>query len=497
MQNKSPSNGRKSRNLSNGYLILLLLLIIAVANIFMISWLDPSDAPRRSLVGLEHYEFRRNPKTNDDNNSDDDILHVVISRFMQGQSTLKALAEARLRLFETFCLPTMLNQDADNFLWFVMTDPSLDPELMERLQNLLKPRPNFYLLKSNAHMLTTSDVTAMLLSNDEYNNIDRAGANQTIMLSGDIDLLRNQMLDPNRSLLLETRLDADDGLHSATLSMIQETANALPGDTRGWQIICSNIHFEWRNEEVLAFDNSKNKTKNNNNTLVSSPGTLRLVHESMCVTPGYTLVRHREHPSIDFPTWPKLGHHRVIAQWPECKFQDESFVGMVVESNNGNATHDCWKRMQLFPSAFRSRTVTSAGMRGMQTPTRSPQKTKNQTQILWEHVQQDFNIAPQQAVSVSQYMRDHLEGIAADNLKGQWYVSRNENKRKDTPLVYSRFWASECFISTRSHKLRSHFFPFMILSHVSTPGHSCKNSSRTQLENVLAQTKQWKLNRVS
>mmetsp|Transcript_438 Transcript_438/g.991 ORF Transcript_438/g.991 Transcript_438/m.991 type:complete len:345 (-) Transcript_438:19-1053(-) len=344
----------------------------------------------------------------------------------------------------------MLNQNADNFLWFVMTDPLLEPELMERLEYLLQPRPNFYLVKSNAKLLAPSDVMAILPSNEERNNgAVSAATNQTLLLSGDIDLLRHQMLDPNRSLLLETRLDADDGLNFAALSEIQSIAKALPVDTRGWQIICSKIHFEWRNDEVLAFENPNNNTINNN-TLVSSSGTLRLVQESICVTPGYTLVRHREPPSIDFPNWPKFGHHMVIKHWPECKVEEESSIGTVVESNEGNATHDCWKRMRLFPSALRSRTITSAGMSRIQNPPGASQKIKNRTERMWGLVQREFNIVPQQAISVSQYMKDHLAGIVADNLKGQ------------------------C-----------------------TPGHSCKNSSKVKLEEVLEQTKQWKLGSVS
>ena len=52
------------------------------------------------------------------------ILHVVTTQFQQLQPNLLELGRARLRLFETFCLPTMIRQNATDvdFSWFVMTD---------------------------------------------------------------------------------------------------------------------------------------------------------------------------------------------------------------------------------------------------------------------------------------------------------------------------------------------------------------------------------------
>jgi len=56
----------------------------------------------------------------------------------------------------------MLNQEADNFLWFVMTDPKLDHDLLLQLQALLESRPNFYLVASNAKLLTPANLTSLL-----------------------------------------------------------------------------------------------------------------------------------------------------------------------------------------------------------------------------------------------------------------------------------------------------------------------------------------------
>lgn len=405
---RNPYRKRRPKGFLNGYLLVTLSLIFAASNFFLTTWL-PLDVPDRSLSrlvnGYGHIGKIRQVKLNNS------LLHVVTTRFMQGQPKLIALAKARLQLFETFCLPTMLNQETDDFLWFVMIDPELDSSLLQRLKSLLEDRSNFYLIASNAKLLTPSDVTE-ILSSEERDSID-ATTQQKVVLTGDIQLLQNRMLDKNRPLLLETRLDADDGLRFDALSQIQTLAQSLPVDTRGWQIICNNIHYEWRNEEILAI--------NYNSSISISSGKLRVVKESICVTPGYTLVRHREPLSTDFPSWPKLGHNLVAREWPECRVANESIVEAFLEGdNNGNATFDCWKKMSFIPIALRSRTVTSAGMSRVESKAEESKKFENRTKMFWSFVTRDLNIEPEKTRLTSQYMRDNLHNIALDNLKGQW-----------------------------------------------------------------------------
>ena len=405
---RNPYRKRKSQKLLKGCLLVAFSFIFVATNVFLTMWLPPIDVSRRSLIRLNnHYEYGEKKNEIEQEN---DVLHIVTSRFMQSQSTLNALAKARLRLFETFCLPTMLFQEADNFLWFVMTDPELAPELLRRLKSLLEARSNFYLVASNAKLLTPSDLTKILSADQRDSTGDTAY--RKLLMTGDIELLKNKMFDSHTPLLLETRLDADDGLRFDALSQIQTIAKGLPVDTRGWQIICNNVHYEWRNDDVLTIDSNITKT-------VSS-GKLRIVRESICVTPGYTLVRHREPPSTEFPPWPKLGHNLVAREWPECRITNESIVEELLESNDGNATFDCWKKMGYFPSALRSRTATSAGMSRIETQSKKSNKFENLTEMFWTLVHRDFHIEPENARSTSQYMKDNLHSIVYDNLKGQW-----------------------------------------------------------------------------
>jgi len=346
----------------------------------------------------------------------------------------------------------MLNQEADNFLWFVMTDPKLDHDLLLQLQALLESRPNFYLVASNAKLLTPANLTSLLARYNKSTADADADADATtlttqkLILTGDIKLLFSRMFDTHRPLLIETRLDADDGLHKNALSQIQKISRALPVDTRGWQIICSNIHYEWRNDEIV--------TINTNKTKVESSGKLRVVKETICVTPGYSLTRHRQLNSIEFPAWPRLGHNLIAREWSKCMIEDKSIILTDDESNKqGNATHDCWIKMGYYPSALRSRTITSAGMSRIKTDSGEAEKYENQTKMLWTFLQRDFGVKPKNALLTSQYIKDNLESIVLDNLKGQ------------------------C-----SHTIDCVLFD-------STFGHSCKNSSKVKLKEILSRVK--------
>ena len=92
---------------------------------------------------------------------------------------------------------------------------------------------------------------------------------------------------------------------------------------KGWQIICSRIHYEWRNNDITGPIARQ-----------MSSGKIRLVREQICVTPGYTLVRHRPPGSIDFPAWPRTGHNLIVMEWPECS-----------KDPRNETSYNCWKKL--------------------------------------------------------------------------------------------------------------------------------------------------------
>jgi hypothetical protein len=326
-----------------------------------------------------------------------DLLHVVTTRFMQLQPNLLALGEARLLLFETFCLPSMKLQATNDFVWTVLTDPDLDRNLLDRLVALLSPYPHFYVILSNDKEFS-------------FSTQERA------IITGDVSKLYAVLNSQNRRLLLLTRLDADDGLHRHTLEKIQGVARALPNDYgAGWQIVCAGLHYEWRNDDITSFN-------------VTTAGRLRLIQEAICVTPGYTLIKHRNATSINFPTLPRIGHHLVNREWPEC----------LQNATGNNATTDCWTKLRKrYPAALRGRTITSAGMSRIETKP-SDSMWDNQTDFLWGPVQRSYGILPEQALETSLRLQQNLIHIVEDNLRGQCtfgHSCKNSSKHKLMTLL--------------------------------------------------------------
>jgi hypothetical protein len=357
-----------------------------LANLYLLSWLPLSISPEwveseglsSEMTEEDNFEQEEQVVVNPE------VLHIVTTRFMQNQAQLLALGNSRLRLFETFCFPSMKSQQVSNFLWFIMTDPNLDPTLMEPLKNLLAPHPNFYLIPYNDHLMSPDDFAAIATTED-------------CMVSGDINLLLSSLYDTNRSVLLETRLDADDALHSNALLDIQDAALSLPDDSEGWQVVCNSIHYEWRNPEITSFSQ-----------VVRTPGSLRVVQESICVTPGYTLIKHRSNHSVSMPAPPRTPHHLITRDWPRCG------------EKKTNATTNCWIKMKRYPSALRCRTITSAGMSRIETTPEELSIYDNQTEIFWNFVERDYGILPEAALNASQYLQENLKSVVYDNLMGQW-----------------------------------------------------------------------------
>lgn len=353
--------------LSISSLLILFVAINVTTNLFLATRL-PLVAP--PLLWENEKKF----------SSENGMLHMVITRFMQSQSHLYTLGRARMALFETFCLPSMKIQLAKDYIWLIMVDPDLNLELLDRFKQLLGEYPNFYLILSNENTLT-------------QRHYEDLAASRRI-LTGNLERLESVLFDDSRPLLLQTRLDADDGLHRKTLLLLQKTAKNMSNSIDGWKIICDDIHVEWRNDEITS-----------NNTSVETSGKLRMVREGICITPGYTLVQYRESGQTKLPPWPKIPHHKVTSDWPECG------VGAVPVN--------CWTKLKRFPAALRSRTITSAGMSRIQSK-EGTDIYDNQTYMLWPHVTVDFGVQQKHAIQTSRLLKENVYSIAKENLEGQW-----------------------------------------------------------------------------
>ncbi len=82
------------------------------------------------------------------------LIHLVQSRFMQEQGPLETLGMARLKLFQTFCLPSMVQQSSQEFFWIIKTDPQFTTTtVFQQLVESVKSHPNIYLVASNTNFV--------------------------------------------------------------------------------------------------------------------------------------------------------------------------------------------------------------------------------------------------------------------------------------------------------------------------------------------------------
>eukprot|EP00578_Thalassiosira_sp_NH16_P017051 CAMPEP_0181126456 /NCGR_PEP_ID=MMETSP1071-20121207/27644_1 /TAXON_ID=35127 /ORGANISM="Thalassiosira sp., Strain NH16" /LENGTH=380 /DNA_ID=CAMNT_0023212069 /DNA_START=586 /DNA_END=1725 /DNA_ORIENTATION=- len=346
-----------------------------------------------------------------------DIVHVVETRFMQRQSRLLELGFARLALFEAFCLPSMLSQTNSNFLWIIRADPSLHPSIVSRMQQLLQGKPNFILMGSN------NNPEGFSRSNGSFHHFLRAGPRADIapVWSGNISLVEEAYeKSAAGAILLETRLDADDGIHMRFIEVVQ--AQALldlhsDNDVNGtWQLWCIDSKIEWH--PLNPFPETPDIVSANEKM---SEGYLVLYSDNICTTPGLTFGYSpgASRASLGFD---HLRHDEISRKIAKCK---EPSVGRCVSRLN-----------YLVPGAVRARTTTSAGMNNVVTGNayadrmngiqNLPQDKQSKliTQYfhrreLWRALGDLFLISKEAARFAKSIIVERTNEIALDNLRGQ------------------------------------------------------------------------------
>jgi hypothetical protein len=306
---------------------------------------------------------------------------------MQGQPDLLALGASRLELFKTFCLPTMVSQTTTDFLWIILVDPFLNPSMMDELKQLVAPYSHFLLIRKVAMEL-------------DLENLDLS-----LVESGDKMLLVQAARMSKSKILLQTRLDADDGLANVLLEHLQHNAaaslkswNASANVKEGWMLQCAKYHLEWH------YDLIHNDTNDDS-------GWLKMIHTPwFCVTPGLTLAT-----APDKGEWtnrtnfksPLAPHDRIHKRYPKCR--------------NGIKT-GCFHMMSELnvtqPAAVRARTPASSFMRGIGTT----EKEDETPMEYWTTLKNTFTIQRTTLAETRNYLLGNVHAIAKENLESQWYV---------------------------------------------------------------------------
>ena len=337
------------------------------------------------------------------------FIHIVNTRFMQHQTDLIDLAKARIVLFETFCLGSMLGQtilqgfDTPPLLWIIKTDPDLNASLLNKLISLLKPYSFIYLVASN--------VNYGIGVNPGGWRGGEAGEDvlQSRVYTGNMTLLRQAHAARESRGVLETRLDADDGLHLHYLEMIQEQAlstlqymsNESSSNKLRWMYWCAMNHLTWSPTPPFATGNQ----------FEEYGAFIPLRSSTRCITAGITLgISVGQNES----TVPRFMHH-------------ELFDALRINNKRASCNGDKCLHMIQKPllGAIRSRTTASAGMRGVITGKGEYDEKMGKfavsltSQHLISALEKGFNVSMSNTVRANRYMQEHVTAIVADNLRGQ------------------------------------------------------------------------------
>jgi hypothetical protein len=318
------------------------------------------------------------------------LVHIVHTRFMQEQSQLHALAWARLGLFEVFCLPTMIQQTSQRFVWILQADPNLDAAIMNRLKALLKPYPNFFLVLSNKNFRINRKFPGAWRGGAEAQELRRVN-----ILTGSRILLEQVMADSESKHVLETRLDADDGLHIDLINHLQERAIArFQQPNIRWTYWCTRRHIEWHWMDDPNF----------------AHGVLTgIKHDKLCITPGITVGFPIGTLESDVPIF---AHDRIVVTLRDMPTEQGCGAARALDCLEFIETH-------IF-EAIRSRTPTSAGMLHVDlTRSQLEATTPFLSYVYWDTVQNLFRLNRPQMRWINEYLTDHLIDIAKDNLFGQ------------------------------------------------------------------------------
>eukprot|EP00562_Extubocellulus_spinifer_P021471 CAMPEP_0178621498 /NCGR_PEP_ID=MMETSP0698-20121128/5844_1 /TAXON_ID=265572 /ORGANISM="Extubocellulus spinifer, Strain CCMP396" /LENGTH=611 /DNA_ID=CAMNT_0020260533 /DNA_START=239 /DNA_END=2071 /DNA_ORIENTATION=+ len=452
------------------------------------------------------------------------LIHIVNTRFMQEQAHLINLAEARLELFERFCLPTMIRQsvygftdfepspnataanwqqqqqqfqeeegqrqegstDQDEqsseegddgsftdppFLWIIKVDPNLDPATLSTMIDLVKDHREIILLGSNTNFGIGIKGGGWRGGQAGADVLETAAAGR--LYNGDLDLVRRAHEARRERIVLETRLDADDGLNSLYLERLQRDAledlysgfdedeedsddaqsvtrisidsdqrNAIgsrgqfpPGMAR-WLYWCPLNHVAWD-------PNPPGENPRTNPNATSYGTFIPWKSPKACITAGLTVGASVGLAENDIPRFPHQSVVERIRYGPNATLYSSSNGNTLhkatnaandTESDTGHCglfNRTACLRMVEHPKmgALRSRTPTSAGMKGVVTQENNkPQahimmeqraKDPKTRASMWKVLSHYFAITEDVATEMNNYVQQHFVDIVGDNLRGQ------------------------------------------------------------------------------
>lgn len=325
---------------------------------------------------------------------------------MQHQPHLVHLGLARLELMKEFTLRSLQLQTSQNFLWIIRTDPALNASLKEPLLETLQNNYG----EGNYLVIATNENPNIQI--DEILNVD-----PQMVWSGDLEWAKKYLskaksttttttehsssTEQSRPIILESRLDADDALHSDFMKEIQDHATeelSTVDDESIWKIWCASRHLEWQYHSASSKVND-------------TAGVLLSLKDNACVSAGLTLGYAGR---VHVHEIPPMKHQELVQSVRSCKKRHSSKY--------------CLDFINLFPTALRARTPTSAGMLNVllgkqgkidRNYVKGAKKQEAIQDKIWELTTPRFGFSLDHAVRLRQYLKDNMLAIAKDNLEGQ------------------------------------------------------------------------------
>lgn len=357
------------------------------------------------------------------------FIHVVNTRFQQEQANLIDLGRARLALFETFCLNSIVGQTVLNkqhgtpFLWILKVDPELHEDLLRDLIGLVEPYDFIYVVASNVNFgvgqreggWRGGEAGRDVLSSRIY--------------SGDRTRLEQAHSARETRAVLETRIDVDDGLHleyfeniqAEALSKLRWAPDQADRRTQRWIYMCSLRSIDW------------NPTPRSHNVDPHNEFGVFIPRKSphVCITPGITIGVSI---GVQESEVPRFGHFDLVRNLRNGGSKNR------VQCGAGSRTKCLRLLASPFFGAMRSRTPTSAGMRdilldGDRFERRLDSSVTNNATWLTVELWKSFHCRLDHVVRTNLHLQVHVVDIAADNLRGQCTKGHScKNSTKDALL---------------------------------------------------------------
>ena len=359
------------------------------------------------------------------------VLHVIKTRLMQEQASLHHLNRARLLLFRTFSLPTMASQTQQNFIWMIKVDPLLHGtailhELIQYVQEYMIYNNTYIIGSNNNYRIQNEKVTGSIRDGSEVFDL----LNCRIYTGDPVRFQLALSLYEAPLPLLETRLDADDGLHTDLIATMQHTAldHFQKHAHVQWMYFCCRRHMEWHWIDPLTTTTitaDPNTTRSHDPSssyvahLVHRYGVLQgVTHTHLCITPGITTAYNshtREH------TVPVFAHDEIVKKLrgdPKNPDHDTTTTGVDCGYGEGNSSL-CLQFIETFLfEAIRSRTPTSAGM--LQIQPKQIYDTVYIHYMFWNVLYSSFlGVTRANMKFIQDYFNTHIIEICRDNLIGQ------------------------------------------------------------------------------